>query len=82
MFQPSIEDAPASTVPAEQTAAEPTPRYEDVRHLLYGTLASIQSTIHFLHKRGYADPNDWSDPMPTGKANQWMSTLTKRVKVE
>lgn len=42
-------------------------RHEDVRHLLYGSLASIRSTIYFLHTHGYADPNNWSDPMSTGR---------------
>ncbi|MGG6242597.1 hypothetical protein ACQ4N7_28640 [Nodosilinea sp. AN01ver1] len=40
----------------------PTP--EKVRHMLYGSLAAIDRTIKILHALGYADPNDWSDPIP------------------
>ncbi|MGB3311873.1 MAG: hypothetical protein WA939_10585 [Nodosilinea sp.] len=37
---------------------------EKVRHMLYGSLAGIDRTIKILHALGYADPNDWSDPIP------------------
>ncbi len=53
------------------------PHQERVRHLLYGCLAGIDRTIKILHTLGYADPNDWSEPIPTGKPNQWMVIMTK-----
>ncbi|PSN14298.1 hypothetical protein C7293_12335 [filamentous cyanobacterium CCT1] len=37
---------------------------EKVRHMLFGSLAGIDRTIKILHALGYADPNDWSDPIP------------------
>ncbi|MGG6242050.1 hypothetical protein ACQ4N7_25815 [Nodosilinea sp. AN01ver1] len=40
----------------------PTP--EKVRHMLYGSLSAIDRTIKILHALGYADPNDWSEPIP------------------
>jgi hypothetical protein len=55
---------------------------EKVRHLLYGSLAAIDRTIKILHTYGYADPNDWSDPIPTEKPNQWMAIMTKIVRLE
>ncbi|MGB5975612.1 MAG: hypothetical protein WBG38_19960, partial [Nodosilinea sp.] len=36
---------------------------EKVRHMLYGSLAAIDRTIKILHALGYADPNDWSEPV-------------------
>jgi hypothetical protein len=39
-------------------------RPERVRHLLYGSLPALARTIKILHAQGYADPNDWSDPLP------------------
>jgi hypothetical protein len=39
-------------------------RPERLRHLLYGSRAAIDRTIKILHAYGYADPNDWSDPIP------------------
>ncbi len=62
---------------------------EKVRHLLYGSLAGIDRTIKILHAYGYADPNDWSDPIPVPPsaegatiAAQWMVIMTKTVLLE
>ncbi|MGG6239140.1 hypothetical protein ACQ4N7_10935 [Nodosilinea sp. AN01ver1] len=37
---------------------------EKVRHMLFGSLAGIDRTIKILYALGYADPNDWSEPIP------------------
>ncbi|MFQ4134975.1 hypothetical protein PGN35_001520 [Nodosilinea sp. PGN35] len=81
----------ASNLPPSSRST-PQPHPEKVRHLLYGSLAAIDRTIKILHAYGYADPNDWSDPIPvpqTGTvptavsaANQWMVILTKTVLLE
>ncbi|MBE9136864.1 hypothetical protein IQ254_06540 [Nodosilinea sp. LEGE 07088] len=65
---------------------------EKVRHMLYGSLAAIDRTIKILHALGYADPNDWSDPIPApptspepgqpGEPQTWMAILTKTVLIE
>jgi hypothetical protein len=60
-------------------------RPERLRHLLYGSRAGIDRTIKILHAQGYADPNDWSDPIPVppgGIAAEdmtWMVILTKTL---
>ena len=69
-------------VPAPIDAAAKSPRSEDVRHLLYGSLLGLDRTIKILHKLGYADPNDWSDPIPTERPKEWMTILTKRLLIE
>ena len=69
---PAIGFAP----PTEPPTAEPN----RVRHLLFGNLASVQATIRHLHKLGYAEPNDWSQPISTGRPNEVMAILTKRVR--
>jgi hypothetical protein len=72
----------------QSSADDPGPRYpntphqERVRHLLYGSLAGLDRTIKILHTLGYADPNDWSEPIPTGKPNQWMVIMTKILVME
>jgi hypothetical protein len=86
----------ASHMPPSQSA-KPQPHPERVRHLLYGSLAGIDRTIKILHSYGYADPNDWSDPIPvppnsgasggTGGAAlpegmTWMVILTKTLLIE
>ncbi|MGB3139070.1 MAG: hypothetical protein WBG38_00770 [Nodosilinea sp.] len=68
---------------------------ERVRHMLYGSLAAIDRTIKILHALGYADPNDWSEPMPIppsgaqssverplSEAEVWMVILTKTLLIE
>ena len=83
MFIPSTSGAVASTAAAAPIAVQPSapiPR-EQVRHLLFGSPAAVQSSIRLLHKLGYAEPNDWSRPISTGRANEVMAILTKRVEV-
>jgi hypothetical protein len=80
MFISPDQGATAST---DSTATDfsptATPSPEPVRHLLFGSLSAVRSTICTLHKLGYADPNDWSAPISTGRANEVMAILTKRV---
>jgi hypothetical protein len=59
-----------------------TSESERVRHLLFGSLGAVRLTIQQLHKQGYAEVNDWSVPISTGRANEVMAILTKRVRVE
>lgn len=66
---------PASTTP-------PSNDTETVRHLLFGSLSAVQFTIRLLHKLNYAEPNDWSQPISTGRPNEVMAILTKRVRLE
>ncbi len=80
MFIPTIQDASASTDSDVNPA--PTPTAEPIRHMLFGSLSAVRTTIQTLYKRGYADPNDWSQPISTGRPNEVMAILTKRVRLE
>ncbi len=75
----ALRDVPAPVVlpaiPATNSPFQP----DKVRHLIFGTLNTIRFTIKDLHKRGYAEPNDWSQPLPTGRPGEVMAILTKRV---
>jgi hypothetical protein len=79
----------ASDLPPDQSS-QPQPHPERVRHLLYGSLAAIDRTIKILHVLGYAEPNDWSEPLPVPQGNpglsgaegQWMVILTKTLLME
>lgn len=90
MYTLSHSDAIASTLPAApKTAAANAPQPPNradhkpdkshVRHLLFGTPHTVHSTIRLLHNLGYAEPNDWSRPISTGKPGEVMAILTKRV---
>ena len=50
-----------------------------IRHMLFGTPRTVRKTIQLLHKLGYAEPNDWSRPIATGRDHEVMAILTKRV---
>ena len=79
MFQHTTQGA---TTPKSSPAILPEHQYEPVRHLLLGSLTAVRNTIALLHRLNYAEPNDWSKPLPTGRANEVMAILTKRVRVD
>ena len=94
-LEPDANDYPetgALPLPPRSGANDPGTRPltpEKVRHLLYGSLAGIDRTIKILHAYGYADPTDWSDPIPVPPsaegatiAAQWMVIMTKTVLLE
>ncbi|NJL47439.1 MAG: hypothetical protein HC929_08020 [Leptolyngbyaceae cyanobacterium SM2_5_2] len=62
MFQ-----SPASGATASTESFTPAPRREEVRHLLIGPAPAVERTIRILHIMGYAEPNDWSRPIPLGE---------------
>jgi hypothetical protein len=63
-------------VAGDQFPHQPSP---EIRHVLFGPEAALRLTISNLHRRGYAEPNDWCKPQPTGKVGEVMSVLIKRV---
>ena len=60
-------------------AGDQFPRSPEVRHVLFGPEAAVRLTISNLHRRGFAEPNDWCKPQPTGKLGEVMTVLIKRV---
>ena len=77
MFLDITQGAVASTL-----GTDPLHQYETVRHLLFGSLTGVRLTIQDLHKKHYAEPNDWSKPISTGRPNEVMAILTKRVEIQ
>ena len=65
-----------------ETPSTTLPDHETIHHLLFGSPATVQYTIQLLHKLNYAEPNDWSRPLPTGRPNEVMAILTRRVRLE
>jgi len=97
MFQypESDADGASNRPPASSSRRQPQP--ERVRHVLYGSLRGLDRAIKILHSRGYADPNDWCDPIPvpipdadasserrqsTDPPNQWMVVMDKILRLE
>ncbi|MBD0266881.1 MAG: hypothetical protein ICV77_01175 [Cyanobacteria bacterium Co-bin8] len=81
MFQSSDLGAQPPTVPPAQSTKR-KPRREKVTNVLYGSLEVLDRTIKHLHTLHYADPDDWSDPIPSGKDSQWMAVLIKHLLIE
>ncbi|MGC1307956.1 MAG: hypothetical protein WA885_12060 [Phormidesmis sp.] len=69
-------------VPTNPPSNRPVTHTEPVRLMMFGSLGAVQAAIKDIHKHGYAEPNDWSQPMSTGRPNEVMAILTKRVSVE
>ncbi|MEM1370123.1 MAG: hypothetical protein AAGG02_19380, partial [Cyanobacteria bacterium P01_H01_bin.15] len=76
MLIDTTQGAIASTLGTELL---PEYQHETVRHLVFGSLTAVRLTIQDLHKKRYAEPNDWSKPISTGRPNEVMAILTKRV---
>ena len=81
MFQDNTQGAGASNRPPANDSLPEYP-FEIVRHTLFGTPTAIRNTIALLHKLNYAEPNDWSKLLPTGRANEMQVILTKRVRID
>ncbi|MGC1528183.1 MAG: hypothetical protein WA783_19215 [Phormidesmis sp.] len=89
MFISCIQGAPASTnsvthfcAPPSDGPSSPEPsEYDSVRHMLFGPLPVVRSTIRLLHRLNYAEPNDWSQSISTGRPNEVMAILTKRIRL-
>ena len=81
MFQDFTQGAGAANVPPVRPVLPEYPQ-EPVNHTLFGSLTAVRNTIKLLHKLGYAEPNDWSKPLPTGRVNEVMAILTRRVRVD
>ena len=79
MFQEPTQGADALT---NQRAPLPESSYETGRHLVLGSLTYVQTTIKLLHVLNYTEPNDWSRPLPTGRPNEVMAILTRKVRVD
>ncbi|MEM9216118.1 MAG: hypothetical protein AAGD25_17455 [Cyanobacteria bacterium P01_F01_bin.150] len=58
----------------------PEPIYEPLRLMAFGSVSAIQTTIKQLHRLNYAEPNEWSKIMPTGKGGEMMSVLTRKIR--
>ena len=84
MLQTSLLDAAASTLqPAAQSqSTDSTSSFETVNHILFGNPDAVRLTIQDLHRRRYAEPNDWSKLLPTGRPNEVMVILTRRISIE
>ena len=83
MFQESSSDTSTilTSAPSVSASTDSSPQFAKVRHLVFGPLVALQDTIKTLHKRGYADANDWSQPQPTDDAGEFVTVLIKKLRI-
>ena len=80
MFTMLPTGAGAPTVPPAKK--KPVTYAEPIRLMMFGSPSGVQAAIKDIHRHGYAEPNDWSKPIATGRADEVMAILTKRVSAE
>ena len=81
MFQSTEMGAQPPTVPPAQSS-KAKPSRQKVTNVLYGSLEALARMTKYLHPLHYADPDDWSDPIPSGKDCQWMVVHIKHLLIE
>ena len=80
MTQPPSSDPSNPQTPIPPIAAEQVPPgREPLRHLLIGSPKGVISTIHNLHRLGYAEVGIWSPLLPTPNPGEVMAILTRYV---
>ena len=58
---------------------EPNDGADILRIIAVGSLKVVNQHIMRKYQLGYAQPHEWSRPLPTVKANEVMCILTKRI---
>ncbi|MEO0760168.1 MAG: hypothetical protein AAFY78_25245, partial [Cyanobacteria bacterium J06648_16] len=73
-FLETVEGAVASTAqPAVEPQPVTPPPGDMVRLIAFGSPEAVRATIKSLHRCRYADPNDWSRLLPTGRVGEMMA---------
>jgi len=52
---------------------------EILRIIAVGSMPVVTQHIHRMYQLGYAQPHEWSKPLPTVNPGEIMRILTKRV---
>lgn len=55
---------------------------EPIRHILYGSKMAIARTTSILHVKGYAETFEWSKPLPTETPGEYISILSRLMRME
>jgi len=74
--------SPAAPPPRSPGSLGDRPDPDSVQHMLFGSPTAIRKTIKDLHKLRYAEATAWSQLMPTGRVDEVMAILTKKVRLD
>lgn len=79
-YTASFTPTPTSTSSSDVTSSliDPVPsNREPLRVLVIGSRRGVTSTIHTLHRLGFAEAGEWSPLMPAPTSGEVMSILTR-----
>jgi hypothetical protein len=62
-----------------QAANTPSDTPEILRVIAVGSLKAVNYHVQQMYTLGYAQPYEWSLPLPTANPNEVMRILTKRI---
>jgi hypothetical protein len=65
-----------------EAIAPAQPERERLLVYIVGSRAGVVETIHNLHRRGFAEVNDWSPILPTPISGEMMSILRRERAIE
>ena len=55
------------------------PRHELIKVYLVVSLAGIRAVTHSLHRKNFAEVNEWSKPQPTSNPGEYISVLFRHI---
>ena len=58
---------------------QPNDGADILRIIAVGSLKGVNQHVMQMYQLGYAQPHEWSRPLPTVNANEVMRILTKRI---
>ena len=58
---------------------QPNDGADILRIIAVGSLTAVNQHVMQMYQLGYAQPHEWSRPLPTVNANEVMRILTKRI---
>lgn len=76
-FLPSFQASATASVFLSTESQEE--EHESVRICIIGSKRGIRAIIQNLHRRGFAEANDWGKPQPTGNGGEFISVLVRRI---
>ncbi len=76
---PSQEALPYPSTPLPPSSQQPTGGFYRLRIIATGVPQAVQSHVNAMYHFGYAQPWQWTDPVPTADPGEVMRVLTKQV---
>jgi hypothetical protein len=70
---------PTASQPHPAPTLPDSPDADILRVIAIGSLTVVNQHILQMYQLGYAQPHEWSRPLPTANPNEIMRIMTKRI---